>query len=120
MEGVYASLLRVVLAAGDAGDGTGLWPFLLLLGRGQGLARRGLDQGRPLALLILVVVLVAGPLGLWLGLCREVLEGERLLVTFAGHRHLDGAAVLELAEQQLVGQGLLDVLLDDAGERPGP
>src|SRR6185295_855829 len=109
-----------VLAPWDAGDGAGLGALLLLLRRGESLAGGGLDQGGAFGLLVLVVViLVAGVPGLVLGVGGEVLEGELLVVALAGHGHLDGAPVLQLAEQQLVGQRLLDVLLDDAGERPG-
>ncbi len=47
----------------------------------------------------------------------DELEGE--LVGFAIQKHAHRAAALELAEQDLVGQRLLDVVLDHARERTG-
>ena len=60
----------LVLAARHAGDGAGLGTLLLVLGPGEGLARRGLDQGGILfaVLIVVVVVIVArAPLPLGLG-----------------------------------------------------
>ena len=51
--------------------------------------------------------------------CRAFLEGEGQLVVVRRCRDPDDAALGQLAEQQLLGERLLDVLLDDAGERPG-
>ena len=64
---------------------------------------------------------IAGAVGLfdldqWFGL--DDLEGERLLAIFLFHDDADSSAAFQLAEQDLVGQRLLDVLLDDAGQRP--
>ncbi len=48
---------------------------------------------------------------------RDEFEGELVLLAVQQHPHR--AAILERAEQDLVGQRLLDVVLDDARQRPG-
>ena len=52
------------------------------------------------------------------GLLRR-LDVQRQRRTVRGHRDPHVAAIRQLAEQQLLGQRPLDVVLDDAGHRPG-
>src|SRR3954470_7751328 len=51
----------------------------------------------------------------WLGRGRDDLERRRVFLD----RDLDLAAVDELAEQQFLGERLLDLLLNEAAHRPG-
>src|SRR5690606_19848640 len=74
-----------------------------------------LHQGRQLGVLALALVFLVRPAGLGLG--RAVTapgEGEGELV--AVEVDLDRAALYEPAEEKLVGERLLHVLLDGAGE----
>src|SRR5262245_43420583 len=119
----HAPLRRglLVLAAWHARHrAAGARPLLSLFGPRPGLAWGSLDQGRAaildlLVVVELVVVLVLAALGL--GLRRDILEGELALAAFALDQHAHGAAVLQLAKQELVGQWLLDVLLDHPRQR---
>src|SRR6185437_15952465 len=52
------------------------------------------------------------------GTGRRLLEAEDELVRLLVERDLDDAALDELAEEQLLGQRLLHMLLDDAAQRP--
>src|SRR5262249_32778182 len=110
----------VVLAPGNAGDGTtGLGAVFLGRAR-QRLARRRLDQRRGLLLalvLLLLVVLALALLGL--GLSGDILERELAVVASPLNAQPPDAAVLELAEQQLIGQRFLDVLLNHARQGAG-
>ena len=57
--------------------------------------------------------------GLFRWIERQVVEREYAIGALARDHHLDRAAVLQLTEEQLFRERLLDVLLDNARQRPG-
>ena len=98
----------LVLAAWNARHGAAARsrPLFSILRAGQGLARRGLDQGRAvlafLRLEVVLAVLLPNPLGLGFG--GDVLKGQLALATLALDQDTHDTAVLQLAKQQLIGQ----------------
>ena len=112
----------VVLAAGDARDrAADFGRSFLSFGAGQSLARGGFHQRRALLVVLLVAIVVLlrpRPWPLGLGLGGDVLEGELLVVALAGRPAPSPCRRLQLAEQHLVGERPLELLLDQARHRP--